>query len=158
MGPRVSRVLDAICWDGTAPVVSLFVIPAVQEAPDFAMAWGDDVPRRTKTYCLEDDRPEPNLPPVCEYDFEFETMPVGLQQHLESCLRMACERAGSVAWFAFEGSFHFDHILTESVADQIYGICATGDSPLVVLDDEPDARAALSERMCTYRMRLGLAD
>lgn len=154
----MNRVLDAICWDGTAPTVSLFVISAAQEAPDVASAWGDDVPRRTRTYCLEDDRPEPNLPPVYEYDFEFEIIPVGLQQYLESCLRMACERAGSVAWLAFEGSFHFDHILTESVADQIYGICATGDSPLVVLDDEPVARAALNGRIRAYRMRLEIAD
>jgi hypothetical protein len=108
---------------------------------------------------LEDDRDALTaLSLVYEYNFEFEVLPKDLKKPLEACLRTACEHPGSVAWLAFEGSFHFDHILTESVADQIYGVCATGDSPLVVLDDEPAARAALRDRMRAYRMRLGLAN
>jgi len=151
----MSRIVDAIHWDGTTPMVSLFVVSSAQGATDFAGVWGDQVPRRIKTYRLVDDRPGANSPLVYEHDFEFELLPADLKLHLESCLRVACERAGSVAWLAFEGSFHFDHLLTESVADQIYGVCASGDSPLVLLDDDPIARAAVRERMRAYRSRLG---
>ncbi|WP_320064400.1 hypothetical protein [Micromonospora sp. RTGN7] len=152
----MNRVLDAIHWDGTTPVVSLFLISTNQEALDLAVAWGNDAPRRIRTYRLEDDRPDAHLQLVHEYDFEFELLPADLKQHLESCLRMACEQGNSVAWLAFEGSFHFDHILTEDVTDQIYGACATGDTPLVVLDYEPTARRALAERIRDYRLRLNL--
>ncbi|MFI0424448.1 hypothetical protein [Spongiactinospora sp. 9N601] len=154
----MNGVLDAIRWDGITPVVSLFLISPASSAPDFAGAWGRHGPRRTNTYRLEDDRGFPRLPLVYEYDFVFEVLPEDLRQRLEACLRTACEHSGSVAWLAFEGSFHFDHILTESVADQIYGICATGDPPLVLLDDEPADRAALLDRMHSYRARLGFPD
>jgi hypothetical protein len=153
----LSRVLDAIHWDGTTPMVSLFLVTSAEEAPDLTTAWGVDAPRQARAYRLEDDRPSATLPIVHEYDFEFETLPAGLEHDLKSCLHAACQRAGSVAWLAFEGSFHFDHILTTDVADQIYGICAFGDSALVVLDDAPTGRTALKERMHTYRIRLGLS-
>lgn len=152
----MSRVLDAIAWDGVTPVVSLFLITAAQDAPDLASAWENDSVKLIKNYRLEDDRNTSNLPVVLEIDFELEAIPVGIKQDLESCLQLACDAPGSVAWLAFEGSFHFDHILTDTVADQIYGICATGDSPLVVLDDGPAGQAALRERMHAYRSRLRL--
>ncbi|MGW6915901.1 hypothetical protein ACWGB8_19110 [Kitasatospora sp. NPDC054939] len=52
------------------------------------------------------------------------------------------------------GSFHFDHLLTDDIAGQVYGVCAAGDPPLVVLDDDPTGRAALLGRMRAYRKLL----
>ncbi|MBD3147457.1 hypothetical protein [Microbispora bryophytorum] len=155
----MSRILDAMYSDGITPTVELFLVSPSGVAVDFTEAWGQCAPKRTRAYRLEDDRDALTpLSLVYEYDFEFEVLPEDLEKLLEACLRRACEHPGCVAWLAFEGSFHFDHILTESVADLIYGVCATGESPLVVLDDEPAARAALRDRMRAYRRRLGLAN
>ncbi|MFD0364876.1 hypothetical protein ACFQZZ_25850 [Nocardia sp. GCM10030253] len=37
---------------------------------------------------------------------------------------------------AFEGAFHFDHLLTDEVADQIYGLCVNGRDPVVTWDGD----------------------
>ncbi|MGC4807557.1 hypothetical protein, partial [Micromonospora sp. DT233] len=131
---------------------------STKEAPDLSRAWAGNAPRRTRIFRLEDDRPEAKFSLVHEYDFtfEFDFVPEELAPGLESCLRMACAQPDSVAWLAFEGSFHFGNLLTDSIVNHIYGACATGDSPLVVLDDEPVARAALVDRLRDYRARLDL--
>ncbi len=155
----MNRILEAIRRSGPTPTVELFLVSPSRIVPDFTHVWGECTPNRTRTYRLEDDRDALTaLSLVYEYNFEFEVLPKDLKKPLEACLRTACEHPGSVAWLAFEGSFHFDHILTESVADQIYGVCATNDSPLVTLDDDAAARAALRDRMRAYRMRLGLTN
>jgi hypothetical protein len=152
----MGRVVDAIHWDGITPVISLFVVPSAAELPDLAEVWTGDTPRRTRMYRLEDDREAATIRVVYEYDFEFETLPVQLEQDLERCLRVACSADSSVAWLAFEGSFHFDHLLDESTAHQIYGVCAAGDPPVVSLDDDEGSRLALRERLREYRIRLGI--
>jgi hypothetical protein len=91
---------------------------------------------------------------VYEYDFDFDTLPVKLTPQLEACMSTACRNPGSVAWLAFEGSFHFDHLLTDDVAGQVYGLCAHGDVPLVVVEDEPESKALLEERLVNHRDRL----
>ncbi len=152
----MTRVLDALRWDGITPVVSMFVVSPSQVTADLAGMWHVDELQSLETYRLEDDRQGTNSTPVHEYDFQLATLPADLQQRLENCLRAACEIPGSVAWLAFEGSFHFDHLLTEDVAGQIYGVCASGESPVVVLDDEPASRRVLGEQLAVYRGRLAL--
>lgn len=39
-----------------------------------------------------------------------------------------------MAWAAFEGTFHYDQLLTERVAHQVYGYCVTGAEPVVEWD------------------------
>ena len=39
-----------------------------------------------------------------------------------------------MVWLGFEGSFHFDNLLTEAVAPQVYGVCAPGGEPVVATD------------------------
>ena len=153
----MNRVIESIYWDGITPVVSLFLASCADAAPDLGGAWGVDAPQRTKVYRLEDDRETATLRVVFEYDFEFETLPVNLKQCLENCLQMACAQNDAISWLAFEGSFHFDHILEESIANQIYGVCATGDEPVVALDDDEETRIALRERLRNYRMRLAIS-
>ncbi|MEO6086534.1 MAG: hypothetical protein ABIQ18_25815 [Umezawaea sp.] len=79
---------------------------------------------------------------------------MNLTPQLEACLSTACRHPGSVAWPTFEGSFHFDHLLTDDVADQVYGLCAHGDIPLVVVEDDPESKVLLQERSTDYRERL----
>lgn len=149
----MSRVRDALHWDGTSPRVSLFLASDGDPEIDFESAWTDP-PARIERYDLVNDAEPGRAKVVYEYDFDFETLPTDLVPQLEACLRTACRTPDSVAWLAFEGSFHFDHLLTDDIFDQIYGVCAFEESPLVVVDDNAVLSALLQERMADYRERL----
>jgi hypothetical protein len=149
----MSRVREALHWDGFSPRVSLFLVSRSRTEIDFFQAW-EDRPRQVKLYRLMDDSDPGRIRVVYEYDFDFDTLPVNLTPQLEACMRTACQNPGSVAWLAFEGSFHFDHLLTDDVADQVYGLCAYGDVPLVFVEDELESKALLEARLVDYRDRL----
>ncbi|MFC0508341.1 hypothetical protein [Micromonospora costi] len=115
------------------PVVSVFVpgVPAV--SPNFE--FGGTAPAEVQTYSLERDDPGPfPYATVTEYDLVFDELPADLHGYLSHCLRAACAVADGVVWLGFEGSFHFDDILTEAIAPQIYGVCAPGVEPVVAAD------------------------
>ncbi|MET8246341.1 hypothetical protein ABZV31_19115 [Streptomyces sp. NPDC005202] len=40
----------------------------------------------------------------------------------------------AVGWAAFEGTFHYDELLSDVVAHQVYGYCTTGIEPVVEWD------------------------
>lgn len=149
----MSRVREALHWDGFNPRVSLFLVSGGDTEIDFSQAW-EDRPRQVELYRLVEDSDPGRIRVVHEYDFDFDTLPVDLTPQLQACLSTACRAAGSVAWLAFEGSFHFDHLLTDDIADQVYGLCAHGDAPLVVVEDEPESKALLKKRLAGYRERL----
>lgn len=153
VGSEMSLVREALHWDGFSPRVSLFSVSRSATEIDFSEVW-EDRPRQVELYRLVDDSDPGRVRVVYEYDFDFDTLPVNLKPQLEACMSVACQNPGSVAWLAFEGSFHFDHLLTDDVADQVYGLCAHGDVPLVVIEDEPEWRALLEERLVDYRERL----
>jgi hypothetical protein len=153
----MSRVREALHWDGFNARVSLFLVTRSDTEIDFSQAW-EDCPQRVELHRLVDDSDPGRIRIVYEYDFDFDTLPVNLTPQLEACMGTACRNPGSVAWLAFEGSFHFDHLLTNDVADQVYGLCAHGDVPLVVVEDEPESKALLEERLIGYRGRLDFGE
>jgi hypothetical protein len=73
---------------------------------------------------------------IWEYDLTFHDISQEFVPYLMQCLQKACAGADGVAWLGFEGSFHFDHLFTEDIADQIYGYCMAGGEPVVVWDSE----------------------
>ena len=71
-----------------------------------------------------------------EYDLQFRDQPEDLPQVLTQVLNATSRTGCRVAWLAFEGSFHFDELLTDKVADQIYGVYAAGaKAPTLKLGD-----------------------
>ncbi|MET8004301.1 hypothetical protein [Nonomuraea glycinis] len=83
-------------------------------------------------------RPEPGTKEliVWEYDLTFNDIDQDLVPYLLQCLQKACTHADGVAWSAFEGAFHFDHLFAEYIAGQIYGYCVVGGDPVMVWDGE----------------------
>ncbi|KQW16149.1 hypothetical protein [Streptomyces sp. Root369] len=76
---------------------------------------------------------------VQAYDLTFEEERLDdpeLPGYLRECLRKASAHAEGIAWLTFEGAFHFDHLFTDDLADQVYGYCVAGDEPVVVWDRE----------------------
>lgn len=145
----VTRTLtSAICWSGPA-LISLFVIgrdesPLVEgefEVPGMR-------PDRVGVYDLRDESPGACPSFVREYDLYFDDTSLDFAPYVETCLRRAASEQGAVAWAAFEGSFHFGHLLTDDVAEQIYGFCVHGGDPVVTWD-----RARLKSAEWTQRVR-----
>ena len=127
----MSRVLDAITWSGV-PVVSLFVVSATDEPTIDFTGWpASDV----RVYRLEDEAGVLAGRSTYAYDVSLESVPSQLDELLVGTLRQACAADHRVAWFAFEGSFDFGHLLTDDVADQVFGVCVGGREPEVALTD-----------------------
>lgn len=129
---------DAITWSGQA-VVILFTIGRVDSRLDEGeFDISGTRPDEVGLYEMVSE-PRQRQATVREYDLTF---PEGrldepeFPSHLRECLRKASAHAEGIAWLTFEGAFHFDHLFTDDIADQIYGYCVTGDEPVVVWDLE----------------------
>jgi hypothetical protein len=134
----VSSLKEAITWSGPA-VVILFTIGRV-ESPlregEFDM-WGTG-PDEVGLYEMSSE-PRERQATVREYDLTFEEDRLDgpdFPAYLRECLRKASAHAEGIAWLTFEGAFHFDHLFTDDIADQIYGYCVAGDDPVVAWDRE----------------------
>ncbi|MER7957317.1 hypothetical protein [Streptomyces sp. NPDC096030] len=73
---------------------------------------------------------------LVSYDFDFDDVSLDLREYTRGVLRRVCADARAVAWAAFEGTFHYDALLTDEVAHQVYGYCTTGAEPVVEWDLE----------------------
>lgn len=133
MGLKVSRVSDALTWSGDRPVVSLFVVVDGKDKPiPPALESTDSTAATVRTYHLEDEQNVLIGFSMYEYDLELDEIPPDLEAFLSELLRRACD-IGRVAWVGFEGSFDFEHLLVDEVADQIFGVCVCGSEPEVAL-------------------------
>jgi hypothetical protein len=133
----VSSLKEALTWSGPA-VVLLFTVGRAasaleEDAFDLLGTRPDEValfPVSTEAW----DRDAV----VLAYDLTFDEGRLddpGLPGHLRECLRKAAAHAEGIAWLTFEGAFHFDHLFTDDIADQVYGYCVAGGEPVVVWDD-----------------------
>ncbi len=115
------------------PEICVFV--ATREAPPAAVDFSglDPPPETSPAYPLED--AEGLLPgwSVTELDLRFAEIPEPLARYLRDVLRTARDTTGGVVWLGFEGSFHFEHVLTPDVATSVYGVCAPGMPPQVAI-------------------------
>ena len=48
-----------------------------------------------------------------EYDITLDTIPVGFREGLQVLLARACASGARLAWLGLEGSFDFQHLLSE---------------------------------------------
>lgn len=95
-------------------------------------------PVEVRTYLLEDER-DVLAGYVWEYDVIYREVPADLQRVIRQCLQAAQSAGAHVAWFAFEGSFHFDHLLTKEIANQVYAVCDE-EGVSIASDDELDSK------------------
>jgi hypothetical protein len=135
MGPLVNSVREAICWSGPA-VINLFTLGRVEEPlQEGAFDISGVRPEGLETFRM---RPGSGMSELIswEYDLTFSGISESIIPYLLLCLESTSTHADGVAWLAFEGSFHFDHLFTEDVAEQIYGYCVIGSEPVVIWDGE----------------------
>lgn len=149
----MSRLSDAISWSGKDVTLPLFVIwPAVPGRSGFGSGSGTP-PDQVKIYRL--DPPDQRLGSrTCyEYDLVFQRSPLDLETIVSSWLAQAVRAGSHVAWFAFEGSFDFEELLTADIADQIFGV-ADADGVRIALEDGLRGDRAWAEVILHCRQRL----
>ncbi|MFF3420601.1 hypothetical protein ACFYW9_38990 [Streptomyces sp. NPDC002698] len=71
---------------------------------------------------------------LVSYDIDFDDVSLDLREYTRAVLRRVCADTQTVAWAAFEGAFHYDELLTDQVAHQVYGYCTTYTEPVVEWD------------------------
>lgn len=118
----MGTIADALAWSGTDATLSMFVVSKGRLLLDPATLVLEPVPIRTGTYALEDVDHVLRDRSVVEYDLVFAEVPPDLDVLVTRCLRAARDSGAEVAWFGFEGSFHFDHLLKPEIANQIYAV------------------------------------
>ncbi|MEU5275205.1 hypothetical protein AB0G87_02170 [Streptomyces asoensis] len=131
-----SSIHEALCWRGPLSV-NVFVVGAGDTPlPDEAFRLAGLVPDAVLPYPLQE-QPEAVRPlGLVSYDIDFDDTSLDLRAYTRAVLLRLCADTRSVAWAAFEGTFHYDELLGDRVADQIYGHCASRAEPAVAWDTE----------------------
>lgn len=155
MGAPVSKLLAALSWSGRDLMLSLFVAFPHDRSAHLSVPKGASQPGAVRTYDLEDpDGLLPNLSCV-EYDLTYKDPPPDLELAVCGWLRAAMSAGASIAWFAFEGSFDFEHLLTPDVADQVYAV-ATPEGMTLALEDKQREGSDWAASLEAARRRSGL--
>ncbi|WP_203656135.1 hypothetical protein [Demequina activiva] len=151
----MSRLLSALAWSGRDTMLSLFVAFPRGGSSSLQPPESDSGPDALRFYELED--PENILPAFecVELDLIYNEPPLHLADVIAGWLQQALAAGAKLAWFAFEGSFDFEHVLTADIADQVYAV-ATRDGVELALADEQREGAAWPETLEAVRRRAGL--
>ena len=130
----------AIMWTGVDAMVSMFVASRISCSPhlNFRRHKKWDIKKET-VYLMED--PDGVMPDhsVYEHDFALESIPDDLEGFLRCCIEDALTNGAEVAWCAFEGAFHFWHLLEPEFAASVY---AVGDSEGVCIAFDKEKRTS----------------
>ncbi|MCX5398957.1 hypothetical protein [Streptomyces sp. NBC_00102] len=129
----MTDIEEAISWSGLA-VILLFTLGASDstlQPGDFEVAGMK--PDNVKVFRLDPD-PDGRRGVVQAYDLTFADSDHDFVPYLQECLRRAAAEVEGIAWLAFEGSFHYDRLFTQSVTDQVYGYCVEDGVPVAVWD------------------------
>ncbi|MBK8236405.1 MAG: hypothetical protein IPK74_12675 [Deltaproteobacteria bacterium] len=118
----MGTIADAIAWSGSGATLSMFVVSKKSLLLDLAAPSLSSAMATIRTYALDDDENVLSGRTVVEYDLIYAEAPQDLETILTRCLCAAREAGADVAWFGFEGSFDFRHILSREIAEQIYAV------------------------------------
>lgn len=158
------EIRDLLCWRGPVSV-NVFVIGAGNTTlPEEAFHLAGMVPDAFLPFPLLEQPEAIERLGLVSYDMDFDDTSLDLREYMGAVLRYVCADTQAVAWAAFEGAFHYDELLTDQVAHQVYGYCTTGTEPVVEWDTAAlqgeewrhriaKARAALDALLSASAMR-----
>jgi hypothetical protein len=144
-------VEKALTWSGSQATLSLFLV--AKSKPDLKLSWDSTQPIQVRSYDLEDLAGTLKGRQVFEYDAVFELVPTNLDRYLLSCLEEAMYKGAELAWYGFEGSFDYDHLLAPDIATQIYALADAAGAAIAV-EDQVLNSDAWRERVAAARGRL----
>jgi hypothetical protein len=129
----VGSVLDALTWSGSGVELCLFVAAGSGGRPSLDANRGGVSLRSVRTSELLREEIGGGLR-YFEVDIILNSIPDDLETYLNGLLTEALHGGAVAAWFAFEGSFHFDHLLTADIADQVFGVADASGVDVAVRD------------------------
>lgn len=121
MGVDVISMREAVSWSGVETTLSLFIVWPSADRP-LLEPEGVSLPDSVQSFDLEDVDAHLAGRALQEIDLVYGAFPADVGAIVDRWLSAAIAGGAELAWFAFEGSFDFEHLLTEDVADQIYGV------------------------------------
>lgn len=125
---------DLLSWRGPVSV-NVFVIGAGNTPlPEEAFHLAGMVPDAFLPFPLLEQPEAIERLGLVSYDIDFDDTSLDLRGYTRAVLQRVCADTRAVAWAAFEGTFHYDELLTDQVAHQVYGYCITGTEPVVEWD------------------------
>lgn len=83
-----------------------------------------------------------------EYDLTYDVAPLDLEAVVRSWIASAMLAGADFAWFGFEGSFDFKHILTSDLADQVFAVGSPDATHLALDDDYREGPAGRTSYAC----------
>jgi hypothetical protein len=149
----VTTLGAALSWSGFEVTLSLFVVWAGDKS-ELVPPSTSTTPRLVRGYDLVDEGGLLDGRATSEFDLVFDSAPADLNQVVEAWLTTAIRAGGLLAWFGFEGSFSFEHLLTADVADQVYGIAAP-DLIALATDDSHRMSDGWATELAAARRMLG---
>ncbi|MFB9578256.1 hypothetical protein [Streptomyces yanii] len=150
----MNEVQEGLCFAGPA-VVTLFVIGAGNEPlPPETFRLAGLAPDEVRPFTLQEQPAAIASLGLMSYDLIFHDTSLALATYTCEALRRLCADSRAVAWAGFEGSFHYDHLLTEDIASSVYGYCASGAEPVVAGDFATLCSAAWRQRIAETRATL----
>ena len=153
--PAMQGLTDALSWSGNAATLILFAAFPDHISPSYRQPMNATQPEAIRTYVLED--PDDLLPGrrCQEYDMVFDRIPPDLEFTVTSWIEAVITAGADFGWFAFEGSFNFNNILTEDVAQQIFAV-GTSQGIELALEDHFRRGPVWAARLRQTRAQLGL--
>ncbi|WP_307530125.1 hypothetical protein [Streptomyces umbrinus] len=92
---------------------------------------------------------------LMSYDLTFRDISLDLHTYTCEVLRRLCADGRAAAWVGFEGSFHYDHLLTtEDISSSVYGYCVSDADPVASWDMAALRSAAWKEGIAETRAAL----
>ncbi|TQL04597.1 hypothetical protein FBY24_3718 [Cellulomonas sp. SLBN-39] len=152
----MSRFTDAVSWSGRGVTLILFaVFPADASIASLERVGGQVQPRDVRRYRLDDVDRRLGGRQCYEWDLAFDAVPSDAEGLVSAWLAAALDAGAEFAWFAFEGSFSFNHILTVDVADQVFAVGGSAGID-VAIDDRAQVAAGWVATITAVRERAGL--
>ena len=148
----MSRLTDAVEWSGAGATFCLFVILPAGASGALEAA---DPDAHIRKWHLEDVDDRLGGRECYEYDLSLDSVPRDVERFVRRWLRAALLAGAELAWFAFEGSFDFGHVLTADVAEQVFAVGTPAGVRLAV-DDETRGSVEWTALLAKTRTRVGL--
>lgn len=151
----MSSFEEAVSWSGRGVTLSMFAVFSA-DGPSAALekTFGE-VALDVRVYKLEDVDARLGGRECHEYDLALHSMPPDIESCLTAWTRAALDSGAEVAWFAFEGSFDFDHILTADVAGQVFAV-GSGAGVELAIEDSIRTAPTWAARIVDVRAKSGL--
>lgn len=142
-----------LMWLGTEAMLSLFVVRGPADLESAVAAASAPQPDTVRQYEMMPGGTSSTVGEVREYDLRFKKLPSELVVLVTAWLESAISGGGEVAWFGFEGSFDYEHLLSDDIAGSVFAV-GSRSGIYLALDDDFRSSSEWTDRLGEIRREL----